>query len=862
MKKFWVLTIVFFAVLCLTAPVWSQDDQNKKIEDITEEVLSGPSDLNPEKILGPGGIGIKTHKDLLMSFGATVRFIPTQETDYDFGMSESVPGYFYTEGVKAFANSAMTSASAASNVYTSSIAINNAIAADRGIRSAFDEYANSLYQANSVLGAAVKPAADGAAQIQSAANAAATLATGQTATLYTTALTAGKIASQTYEAAIKAKDMAVAGEALAAIASDKDYQAAVAAQNLAAAQARAAAVATPYVMKAALNAAKTQAGDSGAAALQAVFADPDYQAAMAAGNTAAAEAAAQAVVVKAAGAAGDTAASGVIKDKAAPVIAGGDTIAASAAAKITGNPDAVAANIMDAVAYTTALNAKVQAFSPYYLATSFLKTHSNESGSVNDGYFRTETKLFFNAMPKDKKWSFYAALEYDKPIDTNTVDNRGGKDGDSSNFGLERLNASIELVDGLRLHGGWDIWGMDVIEAASMVYGDDNAGFWLNGKYNPVDFSIAWIKLQENDFQNGPADHTSSNDADRDLIAGYMDYKFRENDKVRFFYGFDRIRSVPSLDLTAAIASEAGLQDYAGIYGNNGINGADAASPEIDAHTIGAYYLGHYNIIELMLEGAYKFGSADDTGLAGVDNGVNTIKFNDFDISSYAVAADIGFELKDMVGWHSFKPHMGFTYTSGDDDPNDDKLSGYSGITNAQRFSRMWGGENTIIGDTNLVLGTALYGYIPELYGNGTPVFVGGLQNMAGMGNGRGDNPGLTMYSLGITVRPKIYLIYRTNANVFYWNEDFYVGNMVEPVTVDASGLKKQRYTLVAAGYVGTEWDNEITLALSQNMFIKTQASLFFPGEAVEDVTFALSGGREKSDSIASRLALELIWNF
>ena len=505
MKKFWVWAIVLFASICLIAPAFGQE---KEIEDISKEVLAGPSDLNPEKILGPGGIGIKTHKNLLMSFGATVRLIPTQETDYDFGMSDNVPGYFYTEGVKSFANGAMSAAAAGSNVYTSSIAVKNAIAADRGIRSAFDDYANSLFQANSVLGEAVKPAADGAAQIQSAANAAAVLASGKTATTYMTGIEAGTAASESYKTAIASQDMTVAGKALAAIGADPDYRAAVGAGDMAAAQARAAVIATPYVMQAALAAANAKGAAEGAA-LQAVFADPDYQAAMAAGNTAAAQAAAQAVVVKAAGIAGDAAASGIIKDKAAPVIAGGETISAGTAAKITKNPNASAKNIMDAVAYTTALNAKVHSFQPYYLADSFLKTHSNESGSVNDGYIRTETKLYFNAMPKDKKWSFYAALEYDKPIDTNTVDNRGGKNAESSNFGLERLNASIELIDGLRLHGGWDIWGMDVIEAASMVYGDDNPGFWLNGKFKPIDFSIAWLILEDNDFQNSAAVHSS-----------------------------------------------------------------------------------------------------------------------------------------------------------------------------------------------------------------------------------------------------------------------------------------------------------------------------------------------------------------
>lgn len=851
--------ILVIAVSLLSMPVFAEEEE---VKDITEEVLTGPSELNPEKILGPGSIAIGTYQDILMSFGATVRMIPTFEANWDFGMSENTDGFFYTEPVKTFARGAYNAASAANDVYMSSVALNNAISADRGIQSAFDDYANSLYGANSVLGEAITPAADGAAQIQSAANAASLLATSSTATTYKTAIEVGTAAASDYQAAIAAQDIAVAGPALQAIAADPDYQAAAGAGNIDEAQSRAAAVAAPYVMSAAISAAEDR-GEAEGNALRAVFADPNYQAAAATGNNTGMEAAAQSVVVKAAGAAGDAAANGVIKSQATPLIEGGNTIVTGVVQNITKNPNAGAGNIGDAVAYTTALNAQVQSFSPYYLADSFLNTHSNESGSVNDGYIRTETKLYFNAMPKDKKWSFYAALEYDKPIDTNTVDNRGGKDSSSSNFGLERLNASIELAEGLRFHGGWDVWGVDVIESASMVYGDDNPGFWLTGHYEQTGFSLAWLKLEENDFQNDASQHRGVSDEDRDLLGGYFDFKFDGTDqnKMRFFYVYDRIRNVPSLDLTGSLASRAGLADYAGIYGNNGIARSKASSPDTDAHTAGAYYLGKFGVLELMAEGAYKFGEASDTGLKDVYNGVSKIQYDDFDISSYAFAGDIGLEFGEHVGWHSLRFHAGFIYTSGDDDPDDDKLGGYSGATNAQRFSRMWGGENTIIGDTNFVLGTALYGYIPEFYGNGTPVFVGGLQNFTGTGNGRGDNPGLTMYSFGMTLRPKIFLIYHTNVNMFHWNEDFYVGNMVQPMQINPSTgtLEKTPYTKVEGGYVGTEWDNEITLALSKNMFIKAQAAMFFPGDAAKEVTKALGA---ESDETASRIGFEFIWNF
>jgi hypothetical protein len=112
----------------------------------------------------------------------------------------------------------------------------------------------------------------------------------------------------------------------------------------------------------------------------------------------------------------------------------------------------------------------------------FFELHLNESGTVRDKYIRSEDRLYFNAIPKDRSWSFYSAVEYDRAIDTDTVDNRGGGAA-SSNFGIERLNASVALPFDMRLHAGWDVWGVDHIDVAGLVYADDNPGFWLDGAY-------------------------------------------------------------------------------------------------------------------------------------------------------------------------------------------------------------------------------------------------------------------------------------------------------------------------------------------------------------------------------------------
>ena len=461
------------------------------------------------------------------------------------------------------------------------------------------------------------------------------------------------------------------------------------------------------------------------------------------------------------------------------------------------------------------------------LNKSFFKDHANESGWVNNSYIRSEDRLYFNAMPKDRRWSFYAALEFDRPLETATVDERGGKTDDHSDFGLERLHGTMALPFGLRLHAGWDIWGLDVMDGGGLVYGDDNPGFWITGKYGAISFNIGYFKLGENNFQNSIADLKDANNNDRDLYAGYVTYKYGAH-KVKVFYAYDQIENVETGTF---------LNHLTGTMGN---------APDVQSHHLGAYYTGKFAGFELFLEGVYQFGTVDD---------VKGYAHEDYDISAYAFAGDIAYDLKDLIGF-TFKPHIGFFYTSGDDDPNDDELNGYTGVENAQRFSKYWGGENTIIGDTNFVLGSVLYGYIPEMYGNGTPIQTGGLQNLSGAGIGRGDNPGMTMLSCGLTVAPKRFIIYRTNVNSFWWNEDIVVTSFADGATT----------TKVEGDYVGTEWDNELTLALSKHTFIKGQASFFFAGDVIEDVTSALTavGGRPgpESDDTAMRFAAELIWTF
>jgi len=479
------------------------------------------------------------------------------------------------------------------------------------------------------------------------------------------------------------------------------------------------------------------------------------------------------------------------------------------------------------------------------LSSSFFKLHGNESGWVNENYIRTETQIYFNAMPRDRKWSFHAALEFDRPVDTTVVDDRGGTDS-NSDFGLERLSGSYAINPNLRFHAGWDVWRIP--DPAGLTYGDDAPGFWLYGDYGTFDFSLAYIKMSENNWGTDPDSEwlTDEDNADRDLYAGYLNYNISESNRLTGLYMYDRIRNLATGSLLDSLT-------IPGLVENGTLPADPRRNPKTDSHHLGLIYEGSAGMINYFVEGIYQFGQADDTGL---DQHPYYAAYghNDYDINAFAFSGDLELDLSDSVGY-GFKPHLGFIYTSGDDDPEDDNLEGYTASISTQRWTT-FGAENTILADGNTMMGTILYSYLPGLYGNGTPVVAGGLPNTNALGTARADNPGLTMSSIGFSLAPRKYLMFKSNINSFWWNEDFSVKSFVDGATA----------TKIDSGYVGTEWDNELLFALSKNTFVKGQAALLFPGEVMDDVTAARSatgaGPGEESDDVAYRLGAEFIWQF
>ena len=480
-----------------------------------------------------------------------------------------------------------------------------------------------------------------------------------------------------------------------------------------------------------------------------------------------------------------------------------------------------------------------------------LKRHTNESGEVSQNYIRTEARLYFTGEDKDKKWSLYSALEFDSVVDQTEVDNRG------RDYGLERLHGSIVIpgLEQVRFHAGWDIYYMDAVDAgAGFIYGDDDPGFWLTGDFGSLEFQVGYHKKLDSNFASRDQveyidDQAGvKSDNDRDLYDAMLTYHINDDNEVRFMVLYDVMKTRSDTTDTFATGLPAPAPSTFGTTNK----GAD-----VETYRLGVLYTGKLGIVEPEFEVVYQGGEANNAvNEFGSDPNASG---NDFDIKAYALYGDVALNLTDLFGF-KVMPHVGFMYTSGDDDGDDDDLEGYTAVANAQRFTPRFGGEDTIIGDGNTLLGTILYGYLPELYGsmggsqNSGGVATGGLTN--GSVGGRGDNPGMTMFGGGITIEPKEYISYRTNFMWIEWNEDFYVNSTAPPAAVGGLDLS----TKVDSGTAGQQWSNSLRVSLSKNVHIFGNATLFWPGEAIKDVTEDVYG--KKADDVAQRYAVALIWRF
>jgi len=478
-----------------------------------------------------------------------------------------------------------------------------------------------------------------------------------------------------------------------------------------------------------------------------------------------------------------------------------------------------------------------------------LRTHVNEAGGVSRNYIRTEDRLSVN-VAKGDLWDVFMALEFDSALIQQRTDRVAATRGLFDDFGLERLHASVKLP-GLasRFHAGWDVYGVDH-DAGGLVYTDDDPGLWVTGGLGP----LAWQAGVH--FKNE---------------ANFVQL-FRVGESLALFEprGGDRKIWSVRLDYTPVKAARAALF---WAFNDAEVSGQPPQPFPADftAHHVGLILTGETMDLKPLFEVVGTWGTVKSPFFPSFTDVEGRPLPSTLDIRAFALFADLAVDARRFTGL-PLEPHVGLYYLSGDRNPHDTTLGGFTPIVAMPRVTPRFGGEGTILMDGNQLWGSPLYSLFPEQsWGNQSPLLStgGGL-----FGLSRGDNPGMLLIGGGLTWTPLQALTVRTNAYGLWFNESFVVCR-VDPADASTGVVPRQVCppapggiaTWITQAFFGTAWDTEVAYAVNTNVWLKLQAAALFPGEAVRAITEALArdpmgASRGQASKTATRFAIEVFWSF
>jgi len=311
------------------------------------------------------------------------------------------------------------------------------------------------------------------------------------------------------------------------------------------------------------------------------------------------------------------------------------------------------------------------------------------------------------------------------------------------------------------------------------LFGTRNNNLW---QYN-----LAWFRRIEKDTNSG------LNDVTRSL----------RDDDVFLFNVYRQDFPVPGFTSQAALLVNINDETGEVFVDDNGFRTRPAAlgtqaRRKYDVTYLGYNGDGHLGPWNLSLSAYYAFGKEEPSVFAGLES----------DISAAFFAA----ELSRDFDW--MRVRGSFVYGSGDDDPYDDKSTGYDAIF-----------ENPLIAgaDTSFWIRQVI-----PLIGGGRVALSGqnGLLNSLRPNKGQGQsnfsNPGLVLAGLGtdLELTPKLRLSLNVNQ---LWFDD----------TAVLEAARNQ-------GGIGTEIGQDVSLSLiyrpftSQNVVVRFAAAALLPGDGYE----------------------------
>ena len=416
---------------------------------------------------------------------------------------------------------------------------------------------------------------------------------------------------------------------------------------------------------------------------------------------------------------------------------------------------------------------------------------------VGDEHVRAEVRL--GVMASGENWTGKLLLENDFALDANSVDRayRGER------FGLEQAFFTYTFDPAFTVQAGWNFKNLDMA-SGGLLYGDDHPLFGATGKTSWGNYDVYWMPINDGLISRTttPAPPTTAEvngQEDWDVYASKFDIDLGNGSRV-------------SPILT---------------YSDNQQRNAKATY-------FGVEYIGNIGAVKVRAEILGVTGSFDG-GSSTLENGTVVDNTGD-DISAYAAYASFEYPVND-----AFNPFIALRVTSGDDDPTDDDVEGWLGITDIGRYSPLIGIDGQFMGwgpGSNAAINSLLFGLALDGAGPGGAGY-GAISNA-----GTGNNPGQIMLSFGSSgnlssISPKLSY----QAQVFpMWFQQ--TGGLEALSTASGS----------VDSFAGTELDLAVKYQANEYFAPRLVLSSFLPGKGVEDATGA--------NDAAYVAMLELNWNY
>ena len=407
-------------------------------------------------------------------------------------------------------------------------------------------------------------------------------------------------------------------------------------------------------------------------------------------------------------------------------------------------------------------------------------------------YFKGDTTF------KPPEWEYRLTLGFQynrvdvQDVRVLNIDPRLGTMRDDGFVGLQELFVDKHLRDVS------DRYDFDAIRFGVQPFSTDFRGFLFqdlqfglrlfgNRDNNRWQYNLAWFRRMEKDLNSGLNDPTEPLRDDDVIVAnlyrqdwpvlGYTSQGtvvWNRNREDQFFFDSNGFIQRP-----ASLGFE-GLREY-------------------DAYYVGYNGDGHWKTFNFTVSGYYLFG----------DN-INTFTGRETDLDAGFFAAEVS---KDF-DWIRLRAQL--AYSSGDDDPFDDKSQGYDAIFENPIFAgadtSYWIRQNVPLVGGGLVTLSQRNGMIPNL----RPSKEQGQSNF--------ENPGLRLVGIGgdFDITP----LHRVSFNL---NELWFDDTTVLEVARNQSPIDERIGTDASVAWIWRPF-------MSQNIVLRLSGAALFPGDGIKDL--------------------------